>query len=110
MIDVTENAIRKIEYMLQAEGHKGKNLRVYVEGGGCSGLQYGLIFEDHRQANEEKDETIDCGSFQVVVDRMSLPFLEGASVDYVDTLMESGFKMQNPQAKSTCGCGHSFSA
>jgi iron-sulfur cluster assembly accessory protein len=110
MIAVTENAIRKIDRMLQAEGHKGKNLRVYVEGGGCSGLQYGFIFEDHHQADEKKDETIDCGSFQVVVDRMSLPFLEGASVDYVDTLMESGFKMQNPQAKSTCGCGHSFSA
>ena len=110
MIDVTENAVRKIERMLHAEEHKGKNLRVYVEGGGCSGLQYGLTFEDHHQADEGKDETIDCGSFQVVVDRMSLPFLEGARVDYVDSLMESGFKIQNPQAKSTCGCGHSFSA
>jgi iron-sulfur cluster assembly protein len=106
MIQVTDNAIKKVEQMAQAGHADGKNLRIYVEGGGCSGLQYGLKFDD---AVHEDDEIIDCGTFQIVVDRMSLPFLEGAQVDYLDTLMESGFKIQNPQAKSTCGCGQSFS-
>ena len=107
MIQVTENAIRKVQQMMEAESRASGNLRIYVEGGGCSGLQYGLKFDD---AVGDDDETIDCGSFKVVVDRMSLPFLDGARVDYVDTLMDSGFKIQNPQASSTCGCGQSFSA
>jgi iron-sulfur cluster assembly protein len=106
MIEVTENAIKKVRQMKEAETADGKHLRIYVEGGGCSGLQYGLKFDDHV---DDDDELIDCGSFQVLVDRMSMPFLEGARVDYLDTLMESGFKIQNPQAKSTCGCGQSFS-
>ena len=106
MIEVTENAIKKVRQMVEAETADGKHLRIYVEGGGCSGLQYGLKFDD---TIHEDDEAIDCGSFQVLVDRMSMPFLEGARVDYLDTLMESGFKIQNPQAKSTCGCGQSFS-
>lgn len=106
MIEITENAIKKIQRMVQDEQAEGKHLRICVEGGGCSGLQYGLKFDDHVH---EDDEIIDCGKFQVVVDRMSLPFLEGAQVDYRDTLMDSGFKIQNPQAKSTCGCGQSFS-
>jgi iron-sulfur cluster assembly accessory protein len=106
MIEVTDKAIQKVEAMLKADDAPGKNLRIYVEGGGCSGLQYGLRFDDDIH---EDDETIDCGKFLVVVDRLSLPFLEGARVDYLDSLMESGFKILNPQAKSTCGCGQSFS-
>jgi iron-sulfur cluster assembly protein len=106
MIEVTDNAIKKVRQMVEAETADGKHLRIYVEGGGCSGLQYGLKFDDRVQDN---DEIIDCGDFQVLGDRMSMPFLEGAQVDYLDTLMESGFKIQNPQAKSTCGCGQSFS-
>ncbi len=106
MIEITDDAIKKVKKMVLDEKADGKHLRIYVEGGGCSGLQYGLKFDDNVH---EDDEIIDCGTFQVVVDRMSLPFLEGAQVDYRDTLMESGFKIQNPQAKSTCGCGQSFS-
>ncbi len=106
MIEITDDAKKKVQKMVLAEQADGKHLRIYVEGGGCSGLQYGLKFDDNLH---EDDEIIDCGTFQVVVDRMSLPFLDGAQVDYKDTLMESGFKIQNPQAKSTCGCGQSFS-
>jgi iron-sulfur cluster assembly protein len=105
MIEVTEKAIRKVEAMLEAEDAPGKHLRIYVEGGGCSGMQYGLRFDDRIQ---DDDETIDCGKFKVVVDRLSVPFLKGARVDYLDSLMESGFKIVNPQATSTCGCGQSF--
>ena len=79
MIQVTENAIEKVRQMIRSEGKSGLNLRLYVEGGGCSGLQYGLKFdEDVRQ----DDELIDCGDFKIVVDRMSLPFLEGAQDDF----------------------------
>lgn len=107
MIEVTENATKKIRQMMEAEGKAGAHLRVYVEGGGCSGMQYGLTFEETAR---EDDEQIDCGGFKVLVDPMSLPFLDGARVDYIETLMESGFKISNPQAKTTCGCGQSFGA
>ena len=106
MIQVTDEAIKKVEQMLQSDETPGKNLRIYVEGGGCSGLQYGFKFDE---VVHDDDEIIECGEFQVLVDRMSLPFLDGARVHYLDSLMESGFKIQNPQAKSTCGCGQSFS-
>ena len=105
MIQLTERAAEKIQEFAAVD-EQVDGLRVRVVGGGCSGLQYGLKFDDNVH---EDDEIIDCGTFQVVVDRMSLPFLDGAQVDYLDTLMESGFKIQNPQAKSTCGCGQSFS-
>jgi iron-sulfur cluster insertion protein len=70
-------------------------------------MQYGLTFDG--TVNDD-DERIECDGFNVVVDPLSLPFLQGARVDYLDTLMESGFKIQNPQAKTTCGCGQSFGA
>jgi len=107
MIQITESAANKVRQMLAAQGKPGMNLRLYVEGGGCSGMQYGLTFDG---AVNDDDEQIECGDFKVVVDPMSLPFLQGARVDYLDTLMESGFKIQNPQAKTTCGCGQSFGA
>jgi len=107
MIQITESAANKVRQMIATQGKSGMNLRLYVEGGGCSGMQYGLTFD---AAVSEEDEQIDCDGFKVVVDPMSLPFLQGAQVDYLDTLMESGFKIQNPQAKTTCGCGQSFGA
>jgi iron-sulfur cluster insertion protein len=107
MIQITESAANKVRQMITAQGKSGMNLRLYVEGGGCSGMQYGLTFDG---AVSDDDEQIECDGFKVVVDPMSLPFLQGARVDYLDTLMESGFKIQNPQAKTTCGCGQSFGA
>jgi len=107
MIQITESAANKVRQMLTADGKAGMHLRLYVEGGGCSGMQYGLKFDG---AVSDDDEQIECAGFKVLVDPMSLPFLQGARVDYLDTLMESGFKIQNPQAKTTCGCGQSFGA
>jgi iron-sulfur cluster assembly accessory protein len=106
MIQLSERAQRKVRQMIQADGRSGVRLRIYVEGGGCSGMQYGLQFDEELR---EDDERFDCGGFQVVVDRMSLPFLAGTTLDYKDALMDGGFKIQNPQAKTTCGCGQSFS-
>ena len=76
-------------------------------GGGCSGFQYGLTFAE---ASNPTDQVIDCGNFKVYVDAASTQYLEGAQVDYIDGLNGSGFKIENPNAKSTCGCGSSFNA
>ncbi len=105
MIQVTERAKKKIQEMIQAEGKPGMSLRIYVEGGGCSGMQYGLTFEGSLR---DDDEQVQCDGFKVLIDPMSLPFLRGTEVDYVDALMDGGFKIKNPQAKTTCGCGQSF--
>ena len=107
MIQLTERAKKKIQEMIRAEGKPGLSLRLYVEGGGCSGMQYGLTFEGGLR---EDDEQVQYDGFKVLIDRMSLPFLRGTEVDYVDALMDGGFKIKNPQAKTTCGCGQSFSA
>jgi iron-sulfur cluster assembly accessory protein len=106
MIQVTERAQRKIRQMIEAQDKPGMCLRVYVEGGGCSGMQYGLTF-DHEI--KEGDEQVEYEGFQVLVDPASRPMLEGLEVDYKDSLMDGGFKIFNPKAKTTCGCGQSFS-
>jgi len=107
MIHVTDSAAKKIRQMIEKEGKPGLNLRIYIEGGGCSGMQYGLTFEE---AVREDDETFPYDGFLLVVDPMSRPYLEGTEIDYSDSLMSGGFKIRNPQAKTTCGCGQSFSA
>ena len=107
MIQVTERAQEKIRQMIEADGKPGMKLRLSVEGGGCSGMRYDLSFE---QDPHEDDEQIDCDGFKVLVDRASKPFLQGLQVDYKDALMDGGFKIVNPQAKTTCGCGQSFGA
>ena len=107
MIQVTENAAKKIRTMVDEQGIAGSNLRLYVEGGGCSGMQYGLTFEKEVR---DDDAQFPYDGFKVIVDPMSMPFLDGTQVDYRDSLMDGGFKIQNPQAKTTCGCGQSFSA
>jgi len=105
MITMTEAAIQKVaEYMTDDE-NKGKALRVFVEGGGCSGFQYGLAFDEQ----VEDDTELTFGNVKVIVDPASASLIKGAEVDFIDTLQASGFKVSNPQAKSTCGCGSSFS-
>ena len=104
-IHLTERAQQKVRRMIEADGKAGRNLRIYVEGGGCSGMKYGLTFDEKVR---EDDEQIQYDGFKVLVDRVSCSFLEGTRVDYKDSLMDGGFQIQNPQAKTTCGCGQSF--
>jgi iron-sulfur cluster assembly protein len=107
MIQVTSTAAEKIKEALQAENKPGLRLRIYVEGGGCSGMQYGLVFEEEEQ---DGDEILAHEGFDILVDRFSAPYLTGVEIDYVTTLQGAGFKINNPNATGSCGCGHSFKA
>ncbi len=107
MLTVTEKAISKVNELLSQEKKEAGLLRVFVEGGGCSGFQYGLTFADKQ---EDDDNVVECNGFKVVVDPTSAMYLEGAEIDFIDGLHGSGFKISNPNAQSTCGCGHSFKA
>ena len=105
MVTITEIAETKIKELIQEE-EDVIGLRIYVKGGGCSGYQYGMSFESNM---EEDDTVIEKGEVKVIVDSQSAPLLNGAEVDYVDSLQGSGFAIKNPQAKSTCGFGSSLS-
>ena len=107
MITVTDVAAEKIREAVAKEGKSGTRLRIYVEGGGCSGMQYGLIFEDDQK---DGDETVDHNGFSIVVDRFSAPYLKGITIDYVTSLQGAGFKIKNPNSTGSCGCGQSFKA
>jgi iron-sulfur cluster assembly protein len=108
LIQVTEAASERIRDLLEKEGKRDTHgLRLKVIGGGCSGLRYELAFDDGQR---EGDTTIEAGDVRVVVDEKSALYLVGTTLDFVDTLQESGFKMVNPNAKTTCGCGESFGA
>lgn len=106
MIVITEQAGIKLKEVMQNENKAGYGLRIYVEGGGCSGFQYGMAFEE--KANEE-DDVVSMQGIDVFIDPYSAPMLTGTEVDYKDDLQQSGFSMKNPNAKTTCGCGQSFS-
>jgi len=106
MITVTERASEKVKEIMQAEGKTGFGLRVYVEGGGCSGFQYGMAFEE---AEAEEDDVFEMHGLRIFVDPYSAPMLKGTEVDYADDLQNAGFSIKNPNAKTTCGCGQSFS-
>lgn len=108
LVEVTESAAQQVKRLLDQEGKSSTHaLRMKVVGGGCSGLQYQLAFDD---AVGEEDTTVEANGVRVVVDQKSALYLVGSKLDFVDTLMESGFKIQNPNANSTCGCGQSFGA
>jgi iron-sulfur cluster assembly protein len=108
LVSVTEAAASQIKRLLDSEGKAESHaLRLKVIGGGCSGLQYQLMFDDQRK---ETDHELAEGGVRVVIDEKSALYLVGTVLDYVDSLMESGFKIQNPNAKNSCGCGQSFSA
>lgn len=104
MITLTEAARTKVSTILTSEGPDAK-LRMYVSGKGCAGLTYGFGITDFV---EEDDITIDEGDVTVVVDSFSLPYLKGSVVDFVENITGSRFDIQNPNAKSSCGCGDSF--
>jgi iron-sulfur cluster assembly protein len=107
MIQLTENAIGKVNEILSVQEPKPAGLRIAVVGGGCSGFSYSMAFEN--QPNM-LDKTYKFGDLQVFIDQASMLYLDGAEVDYVETLEGSGFKFNNPHVKSTCGCGSSFNA
>lgn len=103
----TDAAVTKIQEFLETKREaRGKMLRVFVQGGGCSGFEYGFTFDEEK----EGDVRVDQGEIDILVDMFSLPYLEGCEVDYKESLMGSGFSVRNPNASGTCGCGHSFSA
>jgi iron-sulfur cluster insertion protein len=106
MVTLTEKAEEKIkELVLEEKDTVG--LRIYVRGGGCHGYQYGMAFESKLT---DDDTVIEKGDVKVIMDSQSAPLLSGAEVDYVDSLQGSGFAIKNPNAKTTCGCGSSFTA
>src|SRR3954452_22376268 len=106
MIQLSETAVSKVHEILNMQDPKPAGLRIAVVGGGCSGFSYSIAFENQPHM---LDKTYSFGDLKVFIDQASLLYLEGAEVDYVETLEGSGFKFSNPQVKSTCGCGSSFS-
>jgi iron-sulfur cluster assembly accessory protein len=105
-ISLTKGAIDEIRSLLAKSENSGKNLRLYIEQGGCSGMQYGMVFDEKRDGDliSEKD------GVNVLIDPVSANYLRGAIVDFSDALNAGGFKISNPNAKQSCGCGKSFQA
>ena len=108
MINVTPTAASKISELLAEENKEGAGLRVFVQGGGCSGFQYGLMI-DEGEGDSSTDSVIEAHGVKLLVDPISARYLKGAEVDFVDNVTGGGFTIKNPNAKSTCGCGSSFS-
>ena len=108
VIHVTEAAASKIQELLNEEGKADSGLRVFVQGGGCSGFQYGLMIEEAGAG--VGDQLFESNGVKLLVDPVSLSYLKGAEVDFVDTITGGGFTIKNPNASSTCGCGSSFNA
>jgi iron-sulfur cluster assembly accessory protein len=104
VVTITPAAAEKVRELLKLENDPGLGLRIFVAGGGCSGLQYGMTLDEE----QDGDTLISCGDFKVFVDDASVIYIGGSEVDYVDSLMGAGFTVNNPNAVSTCGCGHSF--
>ena len=105
MIELTDAAAGQIKGLLEQQQKPDARLRVFVAGGGCSGFQYGMSLEEEAM---EGDTEFAVNGVNVIVDARSAMYIEGAQVDYVDSLMGGGFKIENPNAASTCGCGTSF--
>jgi iron-sulfur cluster insertion protein len=105
MITISDSAKQKILDILAEENNPKASLRTFVQGGGCSGFSYGFSIEEE-QADDDFEVPI--GSFKVLVDAMSMQYLQGAEIDYKDELMGASFTIKNPNATTTCGCGSSF--
>ena len=105
MINVSPAAASKITELLVEEQKQNSGLRVLVQGGGCSGFQYGLMIEE---GGGEGDQVFESNGIKLFVDPISIRYLKGAEVDFVDTVTGGGFTIKNPNATSTCGCGSSF--
>jgi iron-sulfur cluster assembly accessory protein len=105
MIQLTETAAGKVKDLLIEEGRSDIALRVAVQPGGCSGLRYAMYLDDQLSDKDVAEEQF---GVRIVVDKMSVPYLSEARIDFVDTLETSGFTIDNPQAQGSCACGHSF--
>jgi len=104
VISLSERAVQKIKQLVADKGGEGVGLRVMVVGGGCSGLQYRMEID----AAKERDKVFERDGARLIVDKKSFLYLNGSELDYSEELMSSGFKIVNPNAKRTCGCGDSF--
>ena len=104
IVNMTPAAADKVRELLAQENDPSLALRVFVAGGGCSGLQYGMTLDEE----QEGDTVIRISEFNILVDEMSVGYIDGSEIDYVDSLMGAGFTVNNPNAVSSCGCGHSF--
>ena len=104
-INLTDGAASKVKSLLEQEGRTDLSLRIAVQPGGCSGLRYQLFFDER---SLDGDQIFEYNTVSVVVDRMSLPYLEGATIDFVDSIEKQGFTIDNPVATGSCACGDSF--
>jgi len=105
MMNILPGAVAKLQELFAEENNPNIKLRVFVQGGGCSGFQYGFTF-DETQAEDDFDFA--AGAVKVLVDSMSMQYLQGADIDYQESLQGASFVINNPQATTTCGCGSSF--
>jgi iron-sulfur cluster insertion protein len=106
MVQLTDSAVQKVkDFANKSTSNQGKNFRVYVQGGGCSGFSYGFTFDQKR----DDDEINQSGDVEVLIDPQSAKYLNGAKIDYVEDLKGAGFVIENPNTTGTCGCGHSVS-
>jgi len=106
MIDLQESAVTKLKELIKEEGNPGLKLRIFVQGGGCSGMQYGFTFDEEKN---EDDFDLEFSGVGLLVDSMSAQYLQGAKIKYTEDAMGASFAIENPQAQTTCGCGSSFS-
>jgi len=106
VVTLTANAVAEVRSLLTKPENAGKHMRFYVEQGGCSGMQYGMVFDESRDG----DLIADNAGVTVLVDPISADFLRGTVVDFSDAMTGGGFKISNPNAKQSCGCGKSFEA
>jgi iron-sulfur cluster insertion protein len=105
MVEITDAAKIKITDIFYEEGNPNLKLRTFVQGGGCSGMQYGFTFDEDQN---DDDFEIDIGPTKILIDAISMQYLTGAVIDYKEDLMGSNFSIKNPNAETTCGCGSSF--
>lgn len=106
-LQISDAALARVRELIAEEGKPALKLRVFIEGGGCSGFQYGFSFDEQRA---DDDFVLDRGGVELLVDPLSMQYLEGAEVDYIEQLSGAQFVIHNPNAKTTCGCGSSFTA
>lgn len=107
MLNLTPSALKAVNRFISTSGDPVVGLRIHVQGGGCSGLQYGMKLEAEKA---EDDVLVEMDGVTILVDPFSAPLLDGVTVDFVDSLSGSGFKFENPNASAGCACGQSFSA